>query len=73
VGLCELRRLHQQTPHNTNTHNHFVTTLVGLMKFKQVGGKIKITSPKQSPSTYTTNPRERNQKIEEEAEREDGL
>jgi len=39
VGLSELWRLHQQTPHSANTHNHFVTTLVGLIKFKQVGKK----------------------------------
>lgn len=42
-------------PCNTNTHNHFATTPVGLIKFKQVAGK-KIMSHKQS-STYTKSAR----------------
>lgn len=32
-------------PRNTNTHNHFVTTPVGLIKFKQVVKKKKSCHP----------------------------
>lgn len=32
-------------PRNANTHKHFVTTLVGLIKFKQVGKKKKSCHP----------------------------
>lgn len=55
-GLCELQRVHHQKPRNTNTRKHFVTTPVGLIKFKQVAKK-QIVSPKQSSYTYTWNPK----------------